>query len=79
MLMHYIVRLLLPESPAYGNTTTFIKEETLGEVISSLEVGDIIFTKTNNSWYQLSRKFLNTSYDHVSVVINKNEGTPFLI
>lgn len=75
MLMLYIVKLLAPESPAYGNALPFVKEEGLEEIVSGLEVGDIIFTKTNNSWYQLSRRLLNTEYDHVSVVISKTEGT----
>lgn len=29
MLMLYVVKLLVPESPAYGNTMPFIKEEGL--------------------------------------------------
>lgn len=51
MLMSYIVKVLIPESPAYGNTLPFVKEETLGHSIASLEPCDIIFTKTNSSWY----------------------------
>lgn len=76
MLMQYLVRLIAPGSPAYGNTIPFTREQSLEEVLASLQVGDIIFTKTNNSWYQLSRKFLHAHYDHVSVVINRHEGTP---
>ena len=33
----------------------------------------MLITKTNNSLYQACRKVLGTDYDHVSVVINKNE------
>ncbi len=72
VLMSYLVKLLVPESPAYGNSMPFVKEESLEEVVSSLQVGDIVFTRTNNSWYEVCRRFLNTEYDHVSVVINKN-------
>lgn len=70
--MSYLVKIIAPESPAYGNTIPFVKEQSLAEIISTLNPGDIIFTKTNNSLYQACRKLLKTKYDHVSVVINKN-------
>lgn len=79
VIMSYVVKLLLPESPAYGNALPFIKGESLEEVVAQVQPGDIIFTITNNSWYELCRRMLNTNYDHVCVVINKSEGTLVLI
>lgn len=74
MLMHQLIKILLPNSLAYGNSIPFSKDDSIGEVISQLQVGDCIFTKTNHSIYHGCRRFLNMNYDHVSVVINSHEG-----
>ena len=75
MLMHYLIKLLLPTSPAYGNSIPFAKDNSISEILSTIEIGDVILTKTNNSIYQAGRKFLHTDYDHISVKINENEGS----
>lgn len=36
VIMSYIVKFLLPESPAYGNTLPFIKDESLQEVVAQV-------------------------------------------
>lgn len=75
LLMQYLTKIVAPSSTAYGNMP-FIKGESLSEVIGQLQEGDIVFTKTNNSVYQLARKLVDVEYDHVAVIINSNEGMP---
>lgn len=73
VILHYVTKLLMPTSPAYGNTIPFAKNDL--SIFPELEIGDIIFTKTNNSIYQMARDYLHTDYDHVTVVISPTDGT----
>jgi hypothetical protein len=38
--------------------------------MSQLKPGDVIFSRTDSSIYELTRKFMNINYDHVAVVLN---------
>lgn len=39
---------------------------------------DIIFTRTDTLIYNSSRSFLGIEYDHVAVVINKDERNKYI-
>lgn len=71
VLLTYLTKFLLPNSPAYGNSIPFAKEDSLSDVVGKVQVGDVILTKTHNSIYQAARQFVRTEYDHVSIVINE--------
>ena len=71
MLLNVLTKCMMPNSPAYGNSIPFAKEDCLLGAISKIQVGDVILTKTHNSLYQGVRQLLNTEYDHISVVINE--------
>ena len=73
VVMQVLTKLLTPPSPAFGNSLPYAKDETITDVLSRVEVGDVLFTRTNSSLYQAGRRILGIKYDHVSVVINQRE------
>lgn len=71
--MQGLIKLLTPPSPAFGNSLPYAKDETITDVLGRVQVGDVLFTRTNSSLYQVGRRILGIKYDHVSVVINQRE------
>jgi cell wall-associated NlpC family hydrolase len=73
-LMQALIKIVTPASPAYGNTVAFERLETYQELQAKLQPGDVIFSRTYSTLYEIARKYMGISYDHVAVVINSKEG-----
>lgn len=76
-IMQKILKMLVPTSPAYNNTLAFERPSTAQDIQEMVEPGDIVFSRTNSSFYEIGRKYMGMKYDHVAVVISKEEGTVF--
>lgn len=73
-LMQALIKIVTPASPAYGNTVAFERHQTYQELQAKLLPGDVIFSRTDSTLYEVARKYMGISYDHVAVVINSKEG-----
>lgn len=69
-IIQALIKIFSPTSPAYGNTFAFERPESLQELRGKLLPGDVIFSRTDSSIYEMSRKYMGVNYDHVAVVIN---------
>ena len=70
-IMQKLIKMLTPTSPAYHNTLAFERPSTPKDIEEMLQPGDIIFSRTNSSIYEMARKYMGVSYDHVAVVLNE--------
>lgn len=73
-IIESLVKILVPTSPAYGNTIAFEKPQTCSELKAKLQPGDVILSRTNSLLYEAIRRFMGIKYDHVAVILNNKEG-----